>query len=1006
MAETYKTRYGVDWPKEIPDPFIGMLIGKKWRQFRKERGVEFKDPWVPLLDAARYLLPADKFRVSRWTEEHFHDWVMAEKGAVTIGAAASGKGFLPSERVWFPDRPGVIGEVKPGDEIISATGFPARVLGVYDHENLPLYRVRFDDGTEEICDENHLWTVQYWGRLRRDVGPSGFKDRPVMGWKTETVPVRRLASWKPGRLRKRYVSVPLTKPVRFSGSAELPIDPYVLGCLIGDGSLHGTVLLTSHPDDRAVRDRVADRLPPGYFLKRVGSSKTSYMIVKESGSKTKNAIVTALKDLGLYGKRAEEKFVPSVYKFAGAEVREELLAGLMDTDGTIDRLGHPSFSTASPRLAEDVRFLVESLGGSATLSVNRTSYPLHGKQLEGLPSHDLYIKGFSAEGTARLFRLPRKLARVRELRKRSGRKHIYSVEQVADRSSYPSRTRCITIGKTDVVGNPTNGLFLVDHFTVTHNSNDYGLLMLLDWATDPFDTAIRLGSTDKISLKSRSWEAVLRYFMLLKHNDKGLLFPGKVSKTGFAILNDDRDESAESIGEKAGIIGVAVNDSEDSGKLQGAHAKFVRLVIDELATIDHHQNIRKAIVNLRVGADFRFFALANPESWENESCRYIIPKDGISSVDVDTGFWVSSSGYLVRHHDGYKSPALESPEKAKEFPFLMTRDVIDANLADCDGNEDAPLFWQMVRGFPPPTGKGIPTVLDPKVADDQRVTYPAPAGSRVVGCAAGIDPAWSEGGDGACYSNCKLRVANDGSYPILDFSDLYKFQIKASSSDPVTLQLRNQALAVMNDPGKYTAPLSATGVDASGNQGLADDLDIYVGQGVTRTVHVNFSERASELPVRYGSSTPGNRKYRDRATEAWCTLALYCKAGMVRGLPERVLAALTKRRFVTPRGSVIPREPLALEPKEEFKQRAFGGKSPDEADAAAIAALMVKEVLGVLPYGWLPKADRPLAEAKGTVAYAQASLPVSEALDEGVEGVDSLDAVSSAVDGLDALLIQ
>ena len=42
MAETYKTRYGVDWPKEIPDPFIGMLIGKKWRQFRKERGVEFE----------------------------------------------------------------------------------------------------------------------------------------------------------------------------------------------------------------------------------------------------------------------------------------------------------------------------------------------------------------------------------------------------------------------------------------------------------------------------------------------------------------------------------------------------------------------------------------------------------------------------------------------------------------------------------------------------------------------------------------------------------------------------------------------------------------------------------------------------------------------------------------------------------------------------------------------------------------------------------------------------
>lgn len=624
MAETYKTRYGTDWPKDIPDPFIGMMIGKKWRQFKSERGIEFRDPWVPLLDAAKMLLPPDQFKVSRWCEEHFHDWVMAEKGAVTIGCASSGKSY------------------------------------------------------------------------------------------------------------------------------------------------------------------------------------------------------------------------------------------------------------------------------------------------------------------------------------------------------------------------------------------DYGLLMVLDWMTDPFDTAIRLGSTDKVSLKSRSWEAVLKYFMLLKNNKCGFAVPGKVSKTGYAIFNDDSDGSAASIGEKTGIVGVAVNDSEDSGKLQGAHAKFVRLVIDELATIDHHQNIRKAIVNLSVGSDFKFFALANPESWENESCKYIIPVGGINSVDVDTGVWMSTRGYIVRHHDGYKSPALESPEKAREFPFLVTDSVIKQNLAECDGNEDAPLFWQMVRGFPPPTGKGVPTVLDPKVASDQCVTYPPPAGSRVVGCAAGIDPAWSEGGDGACYSNCKLRVTSNDSFPILDFSDLYKFEIKASSSDPVTLQLRNQTIAVMNDPGKFTAPLSATGVDASGNQGLADDLDIYVGQGAARTVHINFSERASDLPIRYNTDVVGNRKYRDRATEAWCTLALYCKAGMVRGLPERVLLALTKRRFVTAKGSVIPREPLALEPKDEFKQRAFGGKSPDEADAAAMAALMVKEVLGVLPYGWLPRASQPLSGATGTVSYARASLPPSDILDEGADGFDSLDAIEPSVDSFDA----
>lgn len=517
-------------------------------------------------------------------------------------------------------------------------------------------------------------------------------------------------------------------------------------------------------------------------------------------------------------------------------------------------------------------------------------------------------------------------------------------------------------------------------------SNDYGLLMDLDWMTDPFDTAIRLGSTDKVSLKSRSWESVLRYFMALKKNTKGLLVPGRVSKSGYAILNDDDDDSPESIGEKAGIVGVAVNDSEDSGKLQGAHAKYVRLVIDELGTITHHQNIAKAIANLRVGAEFRFFGLANPESWENESCSYCIPEDGISSVNVDTGFWISTRGYYVRHHDGLKSPALKSREAAERFPFLVTQDVVDENLKDCDGNDDAPLFWQMVRGFPPPTGAGIPVVLDPKVAADQRVSMPPPP-SRVVAAAAGIDPAWSEGGDGACYSKCLVRQIDGSSMPILDFSFLRKLQIRSSLDVPVTKQLRDQVVAIMSDPGAQSAPLSATAVDSSGNQGLADDLDIYVGQGVSRCLHVNNSERASELPVRANTDIKGNKKYKDRLAEAWCTLALFCKAGMVRGLPAAALSALTRRRFQTARNSTVPREPLALEPKDEFKARAFK-RSPDEADAVALAALAVKEVLGILPYGWLPAATRPLID---TPLPTVATLPEPVVFSEGASGYDAID---------------
>ena len=85
MAETYKRMYGWDWPKDMTDDNVRLTIGKKWREYRDEFGFEFRDPWVPMLDAARHLF-GDYLKVSEWTEQHFHDWVM-EQMLITIGAA-------------------------------------------------------------------------------------------------------------------------------------------------------------------------------------------------------------------------------------------------------------------------------------------------------------------------------------------------------------------------------------------------------------------------------------------------------------------------------------------------------------------------------------------------------------------------------------------------------------------------------------------------------------------------------------------------------------------------------------------------------------------------------------------------------------------------------------------------------------------------------------------------------------------------------------------------------
>ena len=477
-------------------------------------------------------------------------------------------------------------------------------------------------------------------------------------------------------------------------------------------------------------------------------------------------------------------------------------------------------------------------------------------------------------------------------------------------------------------------------------SSDTGLLLVLDWITDPLHTVTLLGSTTKEDLKSRSWEAVERYHHAIRNNKVGLLIPGKISKQGQKLINVDEDDVSESSGEKAGIQGRAIN---EGGRLQGAHAKFVRLVVDELAEITNHEAIKTAIANLRVGTQsFKFIGLANPESWENPSCQYMIPVQGIEKVDVDTGSWMSTFGCFVRHHDGLKSPCIKDPKLVNEFPFLMSMKQYEEALREAGGNPDAPQIWKMIRGFPAPAGASIPTVLDLRVADEMKVGEPLQnkQSFRVVGVAGGIDPAWSEGGDGAYRA--KVVVYNVLDKPILDFEGgLTRLTISASDPRPVTKQLRDQVIDIMRRPG-YEPRLRDTAIDSSGNQGLADDLDIVLAES---SLHVNSSQRASEYPLRALDSRKAKEVVYDRGTEAWAVLAEFCRAGMVRGLPREAIEQITRRRYACRAGTTSQMFPLRMEGKDKLRLRIK--KSPDECDACALAALAVKERLGIMPFSYI-----------------------------------------------------
>ncbi len=912
MPETYQIHRGYEFPAEMSPIFLDLMIAKKHREFRA-KGIEFKDPWEALISAAQALIPPPLFTVTPYTEEHAHDFVMYNN-LITWGSAACSKAQPLDATVFTPSGPKEMKDIQVGDLVFGADGRPTKVLKIHEVGEQEEYQVVFNDRTSTRCAGDHLWLVH-----RRE-------NKQV---KAKTRTTESLVGCEQGRY-----GVPITQPVQFA-EREIAIDPYLMGVLLGDGSLggaSGTNNLSITSMDQDILDNLRGRLPDGYEL--VHTARMGYRIVKKARYHGgQNACIQEFKKYGLWGKLSHEKHVPLDYLYNSVEVRREVLAGLLDTDGCCTKTGAVNFSSTSKTLAENVAFLVRSLGGRASIHTRDAGYRIATGAYKACRL--VYCVCISMSDMSGLFYCGRKRVRVKA-RYFSGRRYINFVRKTGRSVSM----KCITVSDP-------RGLYLTDDFIVTHNSNDYGLFALLDWIVDPYKTLWLIGSTTKIDLRRRTWEAVARYFVALQNNDKNLLIPGKLSEIGLSIVNVADSTIPESGGQKAAIVGVALN---EDGRLQGAHLSYVRVLVDELATIRDHEALKTGVANLRVGTtDFRLIGLANPTDWQDPSCQYCIPALG-EKVTVDTGSWLSTRGFFVRHHDGLKSPCMVDPSLEAKYPFLMKRSDYQAILQDNDGNEDAPDVWKMVRGFPAPAGSTVPTVLDPKIAAAMKVSEPPAEIQRWEGAVAGVDPAWSEGGDASVFARCDIVWSENK--PVLDFTGkVYRIPILATSNDPITKQQRDAVAAHLRMPG---APrLKCVAVDSSGNQGLADDLDMYIGAGC---MHVNSSEKASDNPVRaVGTGAPAKDSIKDRGTEAWVILAEFCRAGQVRGLPANALQALTTRRFKMQSRDTIA-TPLRLESKDDFAKR-FGG-SPNDADACALAALVAKERFGVMPYGGiLPPPD-------------------------------------------------
>ena len=380
---------------------------------------------------------------------------LTHKLTILTGGPGTGKAQPLDARVLTPTGFRPIGDLRPGDLVISAEGAPVAVRSIHPQGVKPIYRVAFADGRATRCCDDHLWKV--WTRTSV-WSPAKKKKIRARGWRI--VPLKTIRRrLDDHRTESDRLGVPLLTPSSDPTPSALPVDPYVLGALIGDGTLSDAVLVTT--TDAALVTTLCARLAPlGLRLNQViskGAPTLSWRIVGR-GKGHANPLRTALQSLGL-AVRSEEKFIPPSYFNASAAQRLDLLRGLLDTDGTVDKLGVVSFTTSSPRLARDFQQLAWSLGCIATPgAVKHPTYSHRGEKRTGLPAHTLFLQH---PEPATLFTLPRKVARTGRPKARARLGHRLRLAAIEP----AGQAECVCIS----LDSPS-GLYVTDDYLVTHNT--------------------------------------------------------------------------------------------------------------------------------------------------------------------------------------------------------------------------------------------------------------------------------------------------------------------------------------------------------------------------------------------------------------------------------------------------------------------------------------------------------------------------------------------------------
>jgi hypothetical protein len=450
---------------------------------------------------------------------------------------------------------------------------------------------------------------------------------------------------------------------------------------------------------------------------------------------------------------------------------------------------------------------------------------------------------------------------------------------------------------------------------------------IVQWLSQPRDTLVLMTSTTLREARKRIWGSVMSLLSVID---------GAPIKIRDSIGNAAYIDENGTLIERAGLSLIAAEKSktrEAIGKFIGIKQKRVIMIGDELSELSE-SILQAGLTNLSKNPFFQMIGMSNPNSRFDAFGVWSEPKKGWESVDTQTADrWTTKwNGHYLRL-DGERSPNITLGEV--KYPWLPTAEKLAEDRALLGPESRG--YMRMVRAvfFDSDETTGI--------YSEAELTKGGAMGevdwAEKPTVVAGIDPAFTNGGDRTIMYTAEVGYARNGQYVCKLGEALHINDDATNKAVPRTYQIVHQII----DHCKRRN-ISANNVALDSTGAGAPFCDVLAGEWSSDFMRVTFGGKGSDKRVSQNSQLTGAELYTNRVSELWFVGKELLRTKQIYGVSSDLAQEMCARNYDMTKGTGTLR--VKIESKPEFKARF--GRSPDLADAAFLALDCARQRLGLV----------------------------------------------------------